>query len=265
MHGNNLQTWRDIPSDAALAQAVALGIREADTRHLHTSELDFFSSGSLDDETWRPILGLNGSFTYFPTYAQVLEDYNRTDFLPTFLIEANYEHEGEGTDIQTLRRQAYWALLSGAAGHMYGDRSSWLFLPDWRVAINDVGAKQMQHVKSLFSTRAWYDLVPDQGHLVVTSGLGTFADSGSILANDYLTAAATPDGTLAMAYLPTNRTITVDMSNFAAAARVRWFDPTNGTFSNFSSSTPNSGILSLSPPAFNSEGSEDWVLVIETN
>ena len=33
----------------------------------------------------------------------------------------------------------------------------------------------MRHVKSLFSGRAWYNLIPDQDHVMVVSGLGTFS------------------------------------------------------------------------------------------
>ena len=53
----------------------------------------------------------------------------------------------------------------------------------------------------------WYDLVPDQNHTVVTSGYGTFGRT------DYVTAASTPDGKLAIAYLPSGRTVTVDLRN----------------------------------------------------
>ena len=266
MHGNNFQTCQD-PNDAALVQAVALGIQEFDNRHLHTSELAFYASGSLDDPSWRPIIGLNGSFTYYITYVQVLKDYNLEDFIPTFLIEANYEREAQGNIPGNIRRQAYWALLSGAAGHMYGHRSTWQFLPDWRNAINSVGARHMEIVKDLFTSVAWFDLVPDQQHEVITGGLGTFAQEDSLVLgeNDYLTAAATEDGTLAIAYLPTVRTITVNMGAFAGPANLRWYDPTNGNFTGILNSAPNAGDLVLTPPGLNSEGTEDWVLLIETN
>jgi hypothetical protein len=49
----------------------------------------------------------------------------------------------------------------------------------------------MGHVKSPFEARAWYNLIPDQGHTVVKAGYGTFASSGSLGANDYATAART--------------------------------------------------------------------------
>lgn len=263
-HGNDFQDWED-RDDTALVQAVARGIQETDERHIQTVLLEFPTSGSLDDESWRPLIQLNSSYTYFPTYAQVLKDYNRPNFLPTFLAEASYEFEREGTSAHNLRKQEYWALLSGAAGQMYGNRFVWQFLDGWEDNLHTPGAEQVRHVKSLFSGRAWYNLIPDQDHVVVVSGLGTFSESGGITGNAYLTAAATPDGTLAIAYLPTRRTITVDMSRFSTVARARWYDPTAGRFQEISSALPNRGTLQLTPPAANEEGTDDWLLVIEAD
>jgi hypothetical protein len=44
MSGNDFQSWQN-PTDDAVVQAVALGIRETDPRHIHTVELDFLVSG----------------------------------------------------------------------------------------------------------------------------------------------------------------------------------------------------------------------------
>src|SRR6185369_9533079 len=168
----------------------------------------------LDDPTWAPLIELNASYTYDPTYAQVLTDYNRPAAMPTFLVEANYELEhnaaDEGTP-QILRRQAYWALLSGACGQLYGNRYTWPFISDWQNNLDTPGSLQMAYVKLLFESRQWYNLIPDQSHTVVSAGYGTFADTGALGDSDYLTAARTPDGALVLAYMPTIRTITVDM------------------------------------------------------
>ncbi len=90
--------------------------------------------------------------------------------------------------------------------------------------------RRWRYVKFLFEPRPWYNLIPDQTHTVVTAGYGTFADSGALGDNDYLTAARTPDGALVMAYMPTVRTITVDMTKLGAAAYASWYDPSDGTF-----------------------------------
>ena len=111
MSGNDFQSWQN-PGDDAVVQAVARGIQDTDDRHIHTVELDYLVSGSLDDPSWAPLIELNASYTYYPTYAQVLADYNRPNALPTFLVEANYEFEHNAADEGTpeiLRRQEYWS------------------------------------------------------------------------------------------------------------------------------------------------------------
>src|SRR5262249_30171153 len=105
---------------------------------------------------------------------------------------------------------------------------------------------------------------PDQNHTVVTAGYGTFASSGSLGSNDYLTAARTPDGGLVMAYMPTLRTITVDMSKLTAPASASWYDPSNGTLGIIPGSPlGNTGTRTFAPPGNNSAGDGDWVLVLE--
>jgi chitodextrinase len=266
MSGNDFQTWMT-PGDDAVVRAVALGIRDTDDRHLHTVELDYPVSGSLDDPSWAPIIQLNASYTYFPTYAQVLTDYNRPDLNPAFLVEANYEFEHNAADLGTpsiLRRQVYWALLSGAAGHLYGNHYTWPFIDGWHSNLDTPGSAQMGYAKALFESRPWYALVPDQTHAVVTAGSGNFADTGSLGANNYLTAARTPDGALVMAYMPTVRTIGVDLSQLAGPVTARWYDPSKGTFVAIAGSPfSNAGTRQFRPAGANADGDGDWVLVLE--
>jgi chitodextrinase len=264
MSGNDFQSWQN-PGDDAVVQAVALGIRDTDDRHIHTVELDYPVSGSLDDPSWAPILSLNASYTYYPTYAQVLLDYDRPDAPPTFMVEANYEFEHNAGDLgtpQILRRQEYWTLLSGAAGQLYGNGYTWPFVSGWQSHLDTPGSAQIAHVDALFGPRPWFHLIPDQNHTVVIAGYGTFADTGSLGSNDYLTAARTPDGALVMAYMPTIRTITVDMSKLGSPADASWYDPSNGAYHSIGSSLANTGTRTFAPPGNNSDGDGDWVLVL---
>ncbi len=63
------------------------------------------------------------------------------------------------------------------------------------------------------------------------SGYGKFSTSGNVGSSDYVTTAATRDGTLAVSYLPTGGTVTVDMARFAGRVQARWYDPANGRYS----------------------------------
>ncbi len=262
MSGNDFQDWSNSQNDAVVT-AVALGIGDIDTRHIHTVELNYLVSSSLDDASWKPIISLNATYTSYPTYAQLLKDYNRANFLPNLMVEANYEFEHDYTGSATLRRQEYWSMLSGATGQLYGNGYTWPFIGGWQDHLDTPGAIQMQYVKALFEPRAWYNLVPDQDHSVVTAGYGTFTDTGSVDDSDYATAARTPDGRLVMAYMPTMRALTVDMSKLSAATTARWYDPSNGTYALIGDSLPNMGTQQFTPPGNNSDGDGDWVLVLE--
>ena len=198
-NGNDFQQWRE-HRDAAAVLAVARGIRSTDKRHIHTVEFDYYTSGSRDDPQWTPVIELNAAYTYYPTYAQVLKEYNRRNFIPVFMVEANYEFEKDYKGPETLRRQEYWSLLSGAAGQLYGNKYTWQFISGWNDHLDTTGVAELQYVTKLFSTRPWFKLVPDQQHKLLTAGFGTFATTGSVNDNDFVTAARTPDGKLAIAY-----------------------------------------------------------------
>jgi hypothetical protein len=252
-----------------LATAIALGIKEFDTRHLHTIEIDWGGtmSTSLDDERWAPIVGLSGAYTYNPVYLATLKDYNRkTDHrVPTFMMESSYEFEQLGgaqlgTPLQ-LRMQEYSSNLTGTTGQLYGNKYTWPFLDGWKEKLDTPGAIQMAYVQALFEPRAWYDLVPDQDNSVVTAGRGTFGKF------DYATAARTPDGRLVIAYIPDRRTITVDMSKLSGPAIARWYDPACGKFRPIDGSPlPNTGTHQFATPGDNADGpgNADWVLVLES-
>ncbi len=266
MSGNDFQQWSD-PSLDAVVLAVAQGIRSSDRRHVQTIELNYLVSSSMDDARWRPLLGLDAAYTYSPTYAEVLKEYNRDHFIPVFMVEAGYEFEQNIGAVspgvpQTLRRQEYWSLLSGASGQFYGNHYTWQFLPDWKSNLDTPGSQQMSYVVKLFTGLQWYRLVPDQKHVLLTSGYGTFSSTGDVDSSDYATAARTPGGKLAIAYLPTVRTVTIDSSKLAPNPVSRWYDPTAGTFTPAAPLSRSGSIETFRPPAKNSAGDGDWVLVL---
>ncbi len=266
-HGNDFQKWSE-PANDAVVTAVALGIKDKDARHMHTVELNYEVSGSLDDPNWSPIISLCGSYTYYPTYAQVLKDYNRANFMPVFMMESDYEFMYNSTPA-TLRKEEYWANLSGATGQVYGNDYTWPFKTGWQTNVDTPGAIQMAYVKALFEPRAWYDLAPDQTHKVVVAGNGTFDGTTPmgnryIMTSDYVTAGRAPDGSLVMAYMPTFRAITVDMTQLSGPATARWYDPSCGKYLPIQDSPfANSGRHEFVPPRRNSDGDDDWVLVLE--
>jgi Protein of unknown function (DUF4038) len=178
MHGNDFQSWQNA-SDDTLVQAVARGIRSTDANYIHTVELNFLTSGSLDDRTWAPLIEIDAAYTYFPSYAQILIEYNRANFKPIFLVEANYEFENnprtDGGSPQNLRRQEYWTMLSGTTGQVYGSAYTWRLEKGWETKLDTPGVIQLGYMKNLFVSRKWYDLVPDQHHTIVIAGYDALA------------------------------------------------------------------------------------------
>ena len=269
LNGNDFNSWKDAKDDA-LVQAVAKGIKSADPAHLHTAELNVCTSSTLDDPTWAPIISLNATYTYSPTYMQMLHSYNQSPVVPAFLVEAHYDWEdvGKPPDFGTpsvLRRQEYWTMLTGGKGQFYGNKYTWSFAPGWESHIDTVGVAQLTIWKQFFSSLPWQDLVPDQDHTVVTSGLGTYGTLDTrVSQSDYCTAAKTPDSVYVIAYLPTARTITVNMASLRAPAHAAWFDPTNGAYTKIPGAPiANAGIRQFTPPGKNHEGADDWVLVLD--
>jgi hypothetical protein len=237
---------------------VALGIKEYDQRHLFSAHCDSDHS-AVDDFSGGRWLDINTTYTYGIVHAKLLQDYNRAPAMPFVLIESSYEGEHNASEVQ-IRRQAYWAVLCDSFGHFFGNNPVWHFdgpglFPakmTWQQAMDLPGSVGMMYWGRLFRSRAWFDLVPDQKHEVVTGGLGEFTGL------DYLAAARTSDGSTVIAYLPTKRTITVDMSKVSGAQTIGWwFDPRTGR-ATAAGTFPTSGTQELTPPA---EG--DWVLVLD--
>ena len=111
----------------------------------------------------------------------------------------------------------------------------------------------MQHVATLFRAIPWWELVPDLKHELIVEGRGEYRGL------DLCTSARTPDRRLAIAYLPTSRSIVVDLGVMAGPrVRVTWFDPEAGSTLTAGTSEPMPA-TELSPP-----DAHDWALILRT-
>jgi hypothetical protein len=228
---------------------VAYGIRESDRRHLMTAHCHLDSPPVEQyPGSW---LQIGTSYSYQLVHRCLIGDYERKPTMPLFLIESIYEGEYNSSEVQ-IRRQAYWAVLCGEFGHVMGNHPLWEFSPGWQAAMDAPGSMAMMYWGRLFRSRPWYDLVPDLKHQVVTGGLGEF------FGLDYLTAATTPDGRTVIAYMPTARTVSVDLSKLAKGrVNAWWFDPRTGK-ANTAGTLAAEGSRPFTPP-----GDGDWVLVLD--
>ena len=116
----------------------------------------------------------------------------------------------------------------------------------------------MTHVHTLFAPRTWWTLVPDATNSLLTSGLNSGLDRA--------VAARAGDGSYSLAYLPSVRTVTVNMAQLAGPnVAARWYDPSRGTYSAISGSPfPASGTQAFRPAGSNAASFGDWVLVLES-
>jgi|HubBroStandDraft_1064217.scaffolds.fasta_scaffold88240_1 hypothetical protein len=283
--GNDIESWNTSATDNALLENIMGSIATADPNRLQTTELNYNISGSLDDALLVPYTTLAAAYTYYPTYFEVLQEYNsKAATVPVFLEETYYEGGSYGsltpttaTDLM-LRKAAYWTVLSGGlAGYMSG--TNWYdFHEGWHTGIDATSETQIGYWKSLFTSVAWYELAPDQTQSVTTAGYGTpsgglvgpcggtgeTCGSGDMETDDYVTTAITSDGSLAMAYCPVSTTLTVDLGKLRSMVTARWYDPTTATSAAVSGSPfPNTGSQTFTTPGNNGEGDPDWVLVLE--
>jgi hypothetical protein len=272
LSGNDFQTWYSNPGDNNLVKQVMAGIASVDPSHLQTLELNYSQSYSNQDTTASPYLGLDLVYTYFETYDAMLQAYNSTPAIPTFMGESDYEGEnvtGQAPSTpMTLRLEEYWTMTSGGTGELYGSVYTDRIANGWSQAnIDSRGVTELGYFKSFFSALPWYNLVPDQAHAVVTAGYGTYTTYNSAIQNaTYATTAWNPNGTLAVTYVPTSTTLTVNMAKFGGSVTARWFDPSAGTYTAISGSPfANTSTHNFATPGANFDGNEDWVLLLQAS
>jgi len=251
--------------------AFAEGIASVDDSHLHIYHTNpaYTSTERLPHADW---LTLSSIYTYFPeqnvdeyqVYGQIYNEHLRNKRMPPVMMESCYEYERNETT-QTLRRQAYWSLLSGVSGHFWGNRDIWMMNTNWPNALNTPGNKSMVIFHSFLDRLPWYDMQPDWQHFVFISGRGEF-NAGTVPGGDeYATASFSKDKHIAVLYMPTFRKVGINLERFGGPLTIQWFDPTNGVYAGGHTVYKNSGVEYVEPPSFkNAEGFTDWVVIVRT-
>ncbi len=255
------------PPDRWTVTELAAAIHQEDTKHLMTvhASPDHSAVSVFGGEPW---LTVDTVYSYARTlYRPLLAEYAVKPARPFVLIESTYEGEHNSTPDQ-IRRQAYWAMLSGACGQFLGNNPLWHFdgpglFPSklsWVQAMDAAGSRDMARLGGLFRELPWPQLRPEEDHAVLTEGYG----------KDVATAltARTADGKLSVTYVPSTgtdaRELTVNTAPFPGPVSVRWFNPTTGHFTGAGGPPlPNRGRHRLRTPGDNGAQANDWVLVLE--
>jgi hypothetical protein len=196
-------------------EAIVDGIREFAPEQLHTGHCSRHNSAiECYDEPW---LDVNNTYSSCGgALDAVVADYLRIPGQLFFYIEGDYENMD--ASLGCLIDQQAWSMLAGATGHVFGNNPIWRFGAGWEDELDSPGSLAMKHLSDLFLSRAWFRLVPDTTGAVLVSG-----------ASDDANAAQTSDGESIVVYVPSSRTIGVNLAGLATnVARAWWFDPANG-------------------------------------
>jgi len=246
--------------------ACLTGIRAAGDTRPASIQLLYETSESHNSSFWETKVDWDWVYTYYVTYKGTSDAYNYTwsqapTVRPALFSEGAYENSGSphfGTD-EALRRQACWALTSGSPGEMTGQEDVWDFQSGWASLLDTTAADQIKAIRDTFEALDWWTLVPDDANQLVTAGRGTRITTDSATfptGNNYVTAARSADGTLAVIYLPNAASaITVDMGEIGANPTATWVDPTTGgTFSETTGGSYSRGN--------NAAADSDWLLIL---
>ncbi|HEV1996292.1 MAG TPA: DUF4038 domain-containing protein [Candidatus Acidoferrum sp.] len=241
---------------------------------------------STDEKAFASAMDVNAVYTLgIPghtrsTYGEARKAYDYSPTHPAYLKETGYENENWiPGDAASVRMYEYWAILGGStAGGFFGNRDIWEFATAkwwssfdfghsrWQEALDSTGSLDMMRLGQLLDAVPWYNLVPSgQSGMknLVSEGGGTYGEL------DYVTAAATADGKVLLAYIPPTAkgrsSVTVDMRQMRGHMRARWFDPTSGKYEEAASYVPKIGRMSFATPGKNSGGATDWILVLQAS
>ena len=253
----------DPMKDRAVIENLATGIREH-TRHQLICYHASASHSSTDLFQYAPWLGYSMVYTYYTdmlrgnwrapeqipqVYEECLREYNKSDRMPFILGESHYEAEFNGTP-QILRRQAYWTMTSGGAGHCIGTLL-WSFPDGWQDNLDLPGVNSMKYMIEFFKKIPWWTLIPDQRHVVSAAGYGHYGN------DDYVTTAITPDKKYAVSYFPRPRFMTMDLGAMdGTSVKAEWFNPRTGEYTLIDQYTDKKKTLFIPPDA------GDWVLLL---
>ncbi len=258
----------------AIIRAMAQGLSEGDGgNHLMTfhpwggahSSKWFHKDGWLDFNMFQS--GHSGRD--IPNDKMMSDDYALEPAKPVLDGEPRYEDHPVNWDTRNgwfddfdVRQAAYWAILSGACGHTYGNHNIWqMWEPgrqpvtsartSWKEALEHPGSKQMAIMKKLMESGPWQKLIPDQSMLRGEASEG----------EAHIQCARAGDYSFLFAYSPAGKPFLINTSRFFCQIPVaNWFNPRNG-YTIPAGSVEKKDSCLFTPP---SQGrGQDWVLVMD--
>jgi len=239
------------PQDRWAAEQLVWGLRDGGAEQLVTAHGGQTSAVETYGNTrW---LSIDTVYSYKPDLRPDLlrARYGRPA-RPFVLIETIYESEHDATPDQ-IRRQAWQAMLSGAAGQFFGNNPIWHFdgptlfpfTGDWKQALDSTGSRDMARLAGFFAALEWCTLEPRPN------------------AGAAITMATAPGGTTVI-YVAGNGTAAAQDVTLPvpALAAPQWFNPARDEpLRPIQSVGATGGGTHVRTPGDNGTGTNDWVIV----
>ncbi|HYW96348.1 MAG TPA: glycoside hydrolase family 140 protein [Bacteroidales bacterium] len=279
---NGVATWR------AMAEGITDGVNGEDnfdgkadytstfmTYHCYASSARWFSKDPwIDMYTWG---SYHEKHDNERAYDMAYNDWNRCNPKPTLNSEPAYELSPVNYDAENaaygwfddfdVRQVAYWSVFSGTCGHTYGCGPVWQMYKkknphppltklnpvEWRDALDEPGAFQLQYLKKLILSRPFESRKPDQEILAEN----VYDPTGRL-------AACSGKG-YAMVYIPTGKPVSIETANLGPEMkkiRAWWYNPKNGEATLISVFKNKGETMAFDAPGDTARGN-DWVLVLD--
>jgi hypothetical protein len=189
---------------------------------------------------------------------------------PVLDSEPNYEgHNSYRTGIRIsdyhVRRAAYMGLLSApVAGITYGAHGVWPWIREpgeplnhkgsgiadpWRDCLRYPGAAQMTIMRNFLDRLPWTEFRPAQNLVIGPAPDAEFSN--------FISAARTEDGRIALVYTPVRQGVELDLSSFRIVVNATWLNPRNGQRAGAGKLEARKSVR-MEPPE---DG--DWLLLLE--
>jgi probable HAF family extracellular repeat protein len=258
----------DVPADGykrrwrKMARGIAVGVNNGRSADYSKVLMTYHPNGNsssqwFHNDRW---LDFNMIETYShmdSVYSTVSSDYDLSPAKPTGNGEPAYDegnYDGVIITAYDARRQGYQSYLAGGY-YNYGNDPVYGFGSvgsGWKEAWNSDGAQQMAVMKSIMTSKKWWQLIPDQS--IFASGVGS--------GKDINVAARSSEGDFVFAYFATRSSATINMDKITSSSTVncKWINTTNGSQQTVGSYS-NSGTRSFTVP----DGWEDGMLVLESD
>ena len=210
-------------------------------------------------------LTLNGWYQYGSNSTEIAETgWDETDAYPVGDVEPPYDGSPHyGGDIgQQLRERSYATFLEGGTYINYGQEDWWPFGSAGLYSEGLTWADVPTHEHTVQQSYVWSlidEYVADATWTPTDAFIVDGEDSG-----DNKAAAGASD-TAAIAYFPSARDVTVDTTILPGDGnvRLRWYDPTSGTYTSIADSEARNASRSVPYPEGHADSTQDWVLVVD--